>query len=326
MRRSHVSARDSGVFPSVSVIIPTRGRPLALRNAINSVVAQTVPAQEIIIVVDGPDEETSKAIAAMDLPGLRCLELAESSGDGGASARNAGVAVAQGSLVAFLDDDDVWLPGKLQIQLKVARGLSPAKPWVMGGGVVWRDAMGTSYWPTRTIGSEEKVADYLFVRNHPGEGWLPTSTLMAPRWLAQRVPFRVGLRQHVDYDWLLRLEENDAQVITVLDTVASMQDPPGRMSVSTAARWADSLRWAQESRHRLGEKAFSAFCLTEVGRRARAHGSAGAFLTVLRAGMSGTPRLLDLTRYVTTWLIPQRQVAFLRRYRRRSASRPQGTP
>jgi glycosyltransferase involved in cell wall biosynthesis len=120
----------------ISVIIPTYGRPELLERAVRSAAEQTLPPAEIVIVDDNEPgsparAETAELVAAMErsLGGrvpVRYTELAKNSG--GAAARNAGVASSSGDLLAFLDDDDWWLPGKLEAQVSffADTGTSPA--------------------------------------------------------------------------------------------------------------------------------------------------------------------------------------------------------
>lgn len=103
----------------VSVIIPTRNRPQKLRRAVTSVIHQTVAPVEIIVVDDASTDETAIVLDRLEeefavVQGLRNRECL-----GGAAARNAGAARAQGAWLAFLDDDDVWHSRKLERQLSV---------------------------------------------------------------------------------------------------------------------------------------------------------------------------------------------------------------
>jgi glycosyltransferase involved in cell wall biosynthesis len=93
---------------SISVVIPARNASATLRRAIDSVLAQTLPADEIIVVDDGSSDATP-AVASMH--GVRLIQQKEALG--AAAARNAGVRAAQGEWIAFLDADDEWLPEKL---------------------------------------------------------------------------------------------------------------------------------------------------------------------------------------------------------------------
>ena len=105
--------------PLVSAIITTCGRPRLVGRAIESVLGQSYGALECIVVNDGSDEATRMVLVEFQrrFPGLRILEVGPQSGL--SAARNAGVAAARGELVAFLDDDDVWLKTKIEKQVAV---------------------------------------------------------------------------------------------------------------------------------------------------------------------------------------------------------------
>ena len=101
----------------ISTIIPTWNRPRTLADAVESALAQSYPASshDIIVVDDGsPDEGATRAALAGF--GSRVRYLRKENG-GVASARNLGMTHARGTFVAFLDDDDIWAPDKLQRQL-----------------------------------------------------------------------------------------------------------------------------------------------------------------------------------------------------------------
>lgn len=104
----------AGPHVRVSAIITTHRRPNLLRRAVASVLAQTRPASEVWVVEDGPTEETRAALAEFE---DRVEHVALPHSGLPARTRNAGVARASGDLVAFLDDDDEWLPDKLAAQV-----------------------------------------------------------------------------------------------------------------------------------------------------------------------------------------------------------------
>ncbi|MCI0668662.1 MAG: glycosyltransferase family 2 protein [Methylococcaceae bacterium] len=95
-------------------MIPTFNRVVELRRALESVLRQTRPADEIIVVDDGSTDGTRNRIGC-DFPAVKVL-FQENRGV--SSARNLGIAASCGAWIAFLDSDDAWLPGKLDIQLK----------------------------------------------------------------------------------------------------------------------------------------------------------------------------------------------------------------
>ncbi|TCL07336.1 glycosyltransferase family 2 protein [Sodalis ligni] len=107
--------------PLVSVIIPTYGRPEKLARAIESLLVQTYKNIEIIIVDDNPPDsanrlETEKKIAEfLHIESVRYLKRAVNGG--GSLARNTGIDAAKGMFVTFLDDDDIYLPQKVERQV-----------------------------------------------------------------------------------------------------------------------------------------------------------------------------------------------------------------
>ncbi|MGW2160593.1 glycosyltransferase family 2 protein [Nonomuraea sp. NPDC001699] len=107
------------VLPSVGVVIPTCGdRPALLRGAVAGVLAQDYPGRlAVVVVADGAPGRRDP------LPALGVPVLANSRTPGLPGARNTGIAALDTDLVAFCDDDDLWLPGKLAAQ---ARALAAA--------------------------------------------------------------------------------------------------------------------------------------------------------------------------------------------------------
>jgi glycosyltransferase involved in cell wall biosynthesis len=106
-------------LPSVGVVLPTRNRPELLRRALDAVFAQEY-AGELRAVVVYDQAEPDKGLAAD-----RVRVIANTRTPGLAGARNSGILALDTDLVAFCDDDDVWLPGKLAAQVEAlgaARG------------------------------------------------------------------------------------------------------------------------------------------------------------------------------------------------------------
>ncbi|MGE0084820.1 MAG: glycosyltransferase [Desulfococcaceae bacterium] len=97
---------------SVSVIIPAYNRSLMLREAVDSVLNQDYPDFEIIVVDDGSADDTPEMLASYGDK----ITVIRQPNRGVSAARNRGIAAAKGELIAFLDSDDLWLPGKLTKQ------------------------------------------------------------------------------------------------------------------------------------------------------------------------------------------------------------------
>jgi glycosyltransferase involved in cell wall biosynthesis len=111
------------VVPVFSVVLPTYGRPAFLSEALASVLGQTFSDFECIVVDDGSPHPP-------ELPDDSRVRLVGRASNGGpAAARNAGIAAAVGRYVAFLDDDDVWLPERLAVAAKAHVRAAVAVCW-----------------------------------------------------------------------------------------------------------------------------------------------------------------------------------------------------
>ena len=297
----------------VSVVIATRNRPRLLVRAVESALSQTVREVEVLVVLDGPQPEARTALEAVDDPRLRVCALPQPVGFAGAL--NAGVREARSSWIAILDDDDVWLPGKLAVQLEAA-GRSRLPHPIITTRVIARNERGDRLWPRRILRPGEPLADYLFVRRTPfgGEGLVLPSAMMIPRDLAARCPFREGLCTHVDVDWLLRVaalpgvgvefvETPEPQVVWNIDE--------GRERISTVHGWRESLRWIRENRGLVTPAAYASFVLTWIPVRARRDREWRAVGALLADAFSrGRPSINDLVTCAGIWLLPR---AFVQR-------------
>ena len=100
--------------PLVSVIIPTFNSGPWLGQAIESALAQTYPSIEIVVVNDGSTDPRTRETALTYVPRITYIERENG---GVAAARNAGIEISNGELIALLDQDDVWLPHKLEAEV-----------------------------------------------------------------------------------------------------------------------------------------------------------------------------------------------------------------
>jgi len=107
-------------MPTVSVIIPTHNRADMLKEAIESVRQQTFADWELIVVDDGSTDQTRDVVDACRTADGR-IRYAWQPPQGVCAARNRGFGVATGEFIGFLDDDDLWLPNKLAVQVEYLR-------------------------------------------------------------------------------------------------------------------------------------------------------------------------------------------------------------
>ena len=123
MTSAVLGVRRRAAGPDVTVVIPTRDRWDLLRTTLRSVLEQRDVDLEVVIVDDGSSRSPS-SVPDLDDPRVRVVRHDRSRGV--AAARNAGIAKAAGTWIAFLDDDDVWAPDKLDAQLGAAEAADAA--------------------------------------------------------------------------------------------------------------------------------------------------------------------------------------------------------
>lgn len=182
----------------VSVVIPTFARPEYLELALKSVKDQTYSYLEVIVVDDNSDPQHQHQVRRLCADyGATYKRNARTSGACGA--RNTGVVQARGSYVAFLDDDDVWLPAKIQEQVAFLKENAEC-PGVYCGHIVRDTFLGCDYYSLPEA-SRLRQSD-LFVGRCPGT----TSLVMARREALLRVGlFDELLPSFQDFDMWVRL-------------------------------------------------------------------------------------------------------------------------
>jgi hypothetical protein len=272
---------------SISVVIPTIGRP-ALFEAVSSVIAQTARVREIVVAAD-----TSNVLELPVDDRIRILRTGP--GAGGNVARQRGIELANGDVIALLDDDDVWLPKKIEQQLRLLNFQQPALDgtnWVLGCSVLAAGADGEDIWPFRVIRAGEDVAEYIFVRHdlRRGHGFLQASGLIFPRELALRVPFRPQLRLHQDVTWLLDVTNRHPDLLLIQSQQPLLRYTVGSGSVSSTIRSGQSIMWAKEHLGHRSPRAMGDFLATlPVFYARREHSPSSAIEAIVAAFRYGRP-------------------------------------
>lgn len=290
----------------VSTVIPTRNRSHFVVRAVQSALNQTLRSIEVIVVVDGQDEKTAQTLSQIEDPRLCVVTLPESMG--APEARNVGVLRARGRWVAFLDDDDEWLPTKLERQIEAAHASRWKHPLV-SCGLVTQMPEGDAVSPQREPGPAESVAEYLFLRNmsEVSEIRMQTSTLMATRDLLMRVPWRKCV--HDEWDLLLRASAIDGVGLAFApDALVIWHSDAGLARLSHATwTWRRSADWFRSVRSCVGPRAYASFLLSTLSIWARNEGDWKAFFGLpLEAIRLGQPTIPLLLIHAVRWLMPRR--------------------
>ncbi|MEO5885718.1 MAG: glycosyltransferase family 2 protein [Candidatus Limnocylindrales bacterium] len=294
---------------TVSVVIPTHGRPDLVPRAVASVLAQTMADLELIVVVDGPDRATEAALAELGrADGGRLRILVNPASVGGGAARNIGVRAATGAWVAFLDDDDAWLPTKLERQLAAIAASDAAEP-IAFCPIVVRSTDGDRAWRSHAPRPGEPASEYLFVRRslRAGEGTVGTSTIVARRSLLIDVPFDPALRRYQDADWVLRAAAAGATLVYCPERLSVWSAPGEGASITAdhATDWRYAFDWIRARRHLVTARAYAAFLLVRVAALAAAAGDRSAAGPLWReARRLGRPAPLDVLLFGGRWIVP----------------------
>ncbi len=301
--------------PLVSVVIPTYRRPLLVTRAVQSALAQTLSQIEVIVVIDGPDEATREALLTIDDSRLKVVELPTNQGC--CAARRAGVTAAQAKWVAHLDDDDEWMPQKLELQLEAIRNSQYTFP-IASCYLVVRSPQGEFVWPRRPPTESEPLSEYLFVRHSlfQGEGLIQASTILTSKELLEKVPPSLTAKRHDDWDWLLRAITIEGVGIEFVPQPLSIWYLREKgQSLSMTPDWQYSFSWIKAKRDLVTPRAYSSFILAEVSSKAAIVGDWEAFWSLLwEALRQGSPTPVDLCLYLGMWLIPPQTRRWLRNF------------
>jgi glycosyltransferase involved in cell wall biosynthesis len=233
--------------PFFSIVIPVFNRARELETALRSVLAQSEPGFEVIVVDDGSDASPESVVAAFGDP--RFIYVRQENRGGGA-ARNTGIDRARGRFIAFLDSDDRFLPHHLSAMrrlLEETQSTAGYAPIVVDRGE------GRSFVkPPRALGRHEHMADYLLC----DRGFVPTITLVVPRSLARRVRYAESLPFAQDVDFAIRLFLAGCRFIMAPEPAAVWSDIPNPARTSSGRKNARLVDWLETMRPRIPARSY----------------------------------------------------------------------
>jgi Glycosyl transferase family 2 len=187
---------------SIAAVVPTIGRD-SLRRAIDSILEQSHPVSELVVVNDS--QAQAPLVGDWAVKGVPVVEVYAGGLTGQHNAVNVGVRSATASHVAFLDDDDIWLPHHLKMAVRSLRG--PAGPDVYSCSAIRAHPDGARIFPkVRYTGHRPLIDFYYGAWSWAGrERGIPPSTWVFRRQLGLEFPMDSTLAHSEDMWWLLQL-------------------------------------------------------------------------------------------------------------------------
>ncbi|MHA1967466.1 MAG: glycosyltransferase family 2 protein [Candidatus Hodarchaeales archaeon] len=188
--------------PMTSIIVPTFNRGHIIKKTIRCIIKQTYQNFELIIVDDGSSDNTKQVVNKFNDSRIRYIKRQVNSG--GSIARNIGIKEARGEYIAFNDSDDIWLPNKLEMQMKIFDSSSKKV------GVVycdWAYIKGKKTYMHKNIKKKRREGDiYGEIDNFYFT--IPTSTvILKKKCLEKSGVFDERFRAQEDYDLWIRLSK-----------------------------------------------------------------------------------------------------------------------
>lgn len=207
--------------PVISCIVPVFNGEAYLRAALDSILAQTYPALDVIVADDGSTDGTA-AIAASYGERLRHVRQ---NNTGAPAARNLGLQAARGEFIAFLDADDLWHPEKLARQMERFTLRPDLEVSVTHLQNFWIDELAVE---------AESLRDHPIAKPQPG---YVTVTMVARRAVFDRVGnFNTGLTVGDPMEWFARAIEAGIRIEMLPDTLVYRRMHRHNLSWQSGAR------------------------------------------------------------------------------------------
>lgn len=212
----HEQSEDSDTQRArISVVIPVRNRPELAFEAIESATRQSHPPIEVIVVDDASEPPFALNLTDAASSTVRLFRLKQNSG--AAAARNAGVRIAHGTHVAFLDSDDLWLPSHLE-------GLVKAIEEDSGAVAAYSLCRGRARWPLGAMKLRRVHARRI---GWPSPLWKTPATMVLRDVFLSLEGFEETLTYREDTDLFIRLQEVGPVMRTGRITVVVRKQPTG---------------------------------------------------------------------------------------------------
>ncbi|MBU06236.1 MAG: hypothetical protein CL877_09855 [Dehalococcoidales bacterium] len=308
----------------VSVVIATHNRASFIGKAIHSVLRQTAPDMEIIVVDDGSVDSTPRVLAQFG----NHISIIRQPNQGRSAARNVGVRHASGDIIAFLDSDDIWLPNKLAQQCSMFAGRPEVGLVQTLSDVI--DENGIQLHEKTRL--RQKLYRRALKRGYTYEGMseeciMFLSTVAVRRECWDRVgPMDTNMPAFEDWDWYLRVAL-DTEIATIPETLVHFRQHAGNTTaqeffegrVKTCRKHLALLdEWSYSSRR---ERARRNFYMQMVAAH-YVHGSSESAGQWMRQAVRTDPTVLlrpSHLRYALAMCVPGNILNGMRKFRRQSS-------
>lgn len=182
--------------PLISVIVPVFNRPEALKRTLNSVIKQSYPLIEIIVIDDGSDIDIYPVIDELKDNRITYHKLEHKNAN---VARNYGIEHSKGEYIAMLDADDLWLENHIE---ECLRSILESKTDGIYGSLILKNMQTGKKRNSmvRPLHENESMIDYLLSTGYGAQ----TSTLFMTAKSAKDTLWNPTLNRHQDYDFILR--------------------------------------------------------------------------------------------------------------------------
>lgn len=251
-------------MPKISVVIPTYNRASLLQRTIASVERQSLPPIEILLIDDCSTDDTRQKVATISSTIPIVYERLAKNG-GGAVARNAGIRLAKGDYVAFLDSDDEWEADHLRTLASYT--LHETRDFVVASSAIVSEK--GIILPKQAFLQDASIAQKLhFVL--AGRLAFQTSTLLMPRNTAARFMFDGRLRRHQDWDLIFRMIREETTIF-LLPSPTVIYHLQSGTNLSRTSSVRPSLRFLARHRSAMSRKSIARFVSLEIYRRRPNH-------------------------------------------------------
>ncbi len=236
------------LIPYFSVVVPAFNRAHTLARTLESVLDQSDQDFEIIVVDDCSDDDPKAVVDRIGDPRIRFARHAKRIGGG--NARNTGIDMARGALIAFLDSDDIFLPHHLASMRALLAGTTDTVGYARM--VVDRGIGRTFLKPPRAIDAGEHMATYLLCER----GFVPTITTVVPSAWAKKIRYHADLPAAQDTDFAIRLFIAGCRFVMAEEPGAVWDDSYNPNRASAGRKGARLVDWAESIKTQIPERAY----------------------------------------------------------------------